>query len=251
MKIRYDGYHFKLLTIHSKSLYKTKLILIFTEEANEERDRILDHFNIALDNPVTILHQEQAKTFFSQKDNGKKLWEFVMASTQMQSIQDQYRDSKIQLDIADERLKEKRRHLEDAKQELNDLIKKENSYEKFRFNGEDKEYNQMIKWGWVGECKKAYENVKNKVAETELEIEKLKNNLEGWKASRDKIASKIDELQGQNDQYNSDAQAKEDEIKGLRAGLQALEDKKMHVMSEIKNITQKQGKLGKIILNYY
>ena len=174
-----------------------------------------------------------------------------MASTQMQSIQDQYRDSKIQLDIADERLKEKRRHLEDAKQELNDLIKKENSYEKFRFNGEDKEYNQMIKWGWVGECKKAYENVKNKVAETELEIEKLKNNLEGWKASRDKIASKIDELQGQNDQYNSDAQAKEDEIKGLRAGLQALEDKKMHVMSEIKNITQKQGKLGKIILNNY
>ena len=240
-----------LLTIHLKSLYKTKLILIFTEEANEERDRILDHFNIALDNPVTILHQEQAKTFFSQKDNGKKLWEFVMASTQMQSIQDQYRDSKIQLDIADERLKEKRRHLEDAKQELNDLIKQENSYEKFRFNGEKKEYNQMIKWGWVGECQKAYENVKKKATVIELEIETLKNNLEGWKASRDKIASKIDALQGQNDQYNSDAQAKEDEIKVLRAGLQKLEDQKMHVMSEIKNITQKQGKLVKIILSHY
>ena len=211
----------------------------------------MDHFNIALDNPVTILHQEQAKTFFSQKDNGKKLWEFVMASTQMQNIQDQYRDSKIQLDIADERLKEKRRHLEDEKQELNDLIKKENSYKKFRFNSEDKEYNQMIKWGWVGECKKAHENVKNKVLGIELEIEKLENNLEGWKASRDKIASNIDALQGQNDQYNSDAQAKEDEIKGLRAGLQKLEDQKMHVMSEIKNITQKQGKLVKIILNHY
>ena len=85
----------------------------------------------------------------------------------------------------------------------------------------------------------------------ELEIETLKNNLEGWKASRDKIASKIDALQGQNDQYNSDAQAKEDEIKVLRAGLQKLEDQKMHVMSEIKDITQKQGKLVKIILNHY
>ena len=204
----------------------------------------MDHFNIALDNPVTILHQEQAKTFFSQKDNGKKLWEFVMASTEMQSIQDQYRDSKIQLDIADERLKQKQRHLEDAKQELNDLIKKENSYEKFRFNGKEKEeeYRQMIKWGWVGECEKAYKNVKNKAAAIELEIQKLENDLQGWKASRNKIASEMDELQDQNDRYNSEAQEKENEIKSLRAELQVFEDQTIRVMSEIKNITQKQGK---------
>ena len=210
----------------------------------------MDHFNIALDNPVTILHQEQAKTFFAQKDNGKKLWEFVMASTEMQSIQDQYRDSKIQLDIADERLKEKRRHLEDAKQELNDLIKKENSYEKFRFNDKEKEYSQMIKWGWVGECEKQYKNVRNKAAEMELEIQKLENDLEGWKASRNKIASKIDELQDQNDRYNSEAQDIEHEIKGRRAELQAFEDQTMRVMSEIKNITQKQGKLANNIITW-
>ena len=210
----------------------------------------MDHFNIALDNPVTILHQEQAKTFFSQKDNGKQLWEFVMASTEMQSIQDQYRDSKIQLDIADERLKEKRRHLEDAKQELNDLIKKENSYEKFRFNDKEKEYSQMIKWGWVGECEKQYKNVRNKAAEMELEIQKLENDLEGWKASRNKIASKIDELQDQNDRYNSEAQDIEHEIKGHRAELQAFEDQTIRVMSEIKNITQKQGKLAINIITW-
>ena len=212
----------------------------------------MDHFNIALDNPVTILHQEQAKTFFSQNDNGKKLWEFVMASTEMQSIQDQYRDSKIQLDIADERLKEKRRHLEDAKQELNDLITKENSYEKFRFNAKEKgeEYRQMIKWGWVGECEKAYENVKNKAAGIELEMQKLENDLKGWKASRNKIASKIDELQDQNDRYNSEAQDIEHEIKGRRAELQAFEGQTIRVMSEIKKVTQKQGKLSNKIITW-
>merc|ERR1712020_225306 len=139
--------------------------------------------------------------------------------------------------IADERLKEKRRHLEDAKQELNDLIKKENSYEKFRFNDKEKEYSQMIKWGWVGECEKEYKNVKNKAAEIELEIQKLENDLEGWKASRNKIASKIDKLQDQNDRYNSEAQDIEHEIKGRRAELQAFEDQTIRVMSEIKNIT--------------
>ena len=175
-----------------------------------------------------------------------------MASTEMQSIQDQYRDSKIQLDIADERLKEKQKHLEDAKQELNDLIKKENSYEKFRFNGKEKEeeYRQMIKWGQVGECEKAYKNVKNKAAAIELEIQKLENDLQGWKASRNKIASEMDELQDQNDRYNSEAQEKENEIKSLRAELQVFEDQTIRVMSEIKNITQKQGKQAKNIITW-
>ena len=69
-------------------------IYLIIEHASIERERILDHYNILLDNPVTILHQEQAKTFFSQKDTEKNLWDFVMASTQMKSIHDEYRDSK-------------------------------------------------------------------------------------------------------------------------------------------------------------
>ena len=93
----------------------------------------MDHYNIALDNPVTILHQEEAKTFFCQKDADKNLWEFLMASTQMKSIQDEYRDSKTQLELASSKLHDKRRHLEEAKRELNELSKKEKSYEKFRF----------------------------------------------------------------------------------------------------------------------
>ena len=72
----------------------TILIYLIIEQASIERERILDHYNIQLDNPVTILHQEQAKIFFSQKDTEKNLWDFVMASTQMKSIHDEYRDSK-------------------------------------------------------------------------------------------------------------------------------------------------------------
>ena len=95
--------------------------LFVLEQAAEERERILDHYNIALENPVTILHQEQAKTFFCQKDAENSLWKFLMASTQMKSIQDEYRDSRTQLELAQAQLHEKRKHLEDAKQELKEL----------------------------------------------------------------------------------------------------------------------------------
>ena len=79
------------------SMFSSEIIIsvyLIIEQASIERERILDHYNILLDNPVTILHQEQAKIFFSQKDTEKNLWEIVMASTQMQSIHDEYRDSK-------------------------------------------------------------------------------------------------------------------------------------------------------------
>merc|ERR1711997_182376 len=117
-------------------------------------------YNIALDNPVTILQQEQAKTFFSQKDTEKNLWEFVMASTQMKSIQEEYRDSKTQLELAKSQIEQKQKHLCEAKQELNDLIKKEKEFEKFQFHNKNKNYNEMIKWGWANDCKKKYESAK-------------------------------------------------------------------------------------------
>ena len=117
----------------------------------------MDHFDIKLDNPVTILHQEEAKTFFSQKDSEKNLYEFVMASTLMQPIQAEYRDSKTQLELANIQLQDKRRHLEDAKQELDELIKNEKSFERFQFRDRSMNYNKMIKWGWANDLKKKYE----------------------------------------------------------------------------------------------
>ena len=201
----------------------------------------MDHYNIALDNPVTILHQEQAKTFFCQKDTEKNLWEFVMASTQMKSIQDEYRDSKTQLELATSQLEEKRKHLLEGRQELIDLTRKEKAFQKFQFNNKNKTYNEMIKWGWANDCKKKYENSKKQREEKSAEAEILRNNLDGWKASLEDLNRRKWDLELKNNKVKDDAREKEDEINKLKNDLIILTEKKQQVESSFKDINTKQG----------
>ena len=201
----------------------------------------MDHYNIALDNPVTILHQEQAKTFFSQKDTEKNLWEFVMSSTQMKSIQDEYRDSKTQLELAHSQLQEKRRHLSESKQELKDLSKKEDAFEKFRLKNKNKDFNEMIKWGWANDLKKKDDDIRRHREKKSAEVERLQNNLEGWKGSFDDLIKKRKHFELTNNQVKDNATLKQDSIQKLKSDLRVLMDKKMQLDSMYKEIITKQG----------
>ena len=216
--------------------------LFVLEQAAEERERILDHYNIALENPVTILHQEQAKTFFCQKDAENSLWKFLMASTQMKSIQDEYRDSRTQLELAQAQLHEKRKHLEDAKQELKELSKKENSYKKFEITNKKQPVNEMIKWGWANDCKKKYETSSKECEEKTSELEKLNNDLEGWKASLEDLHRKKEQFEFKNNQVKDNAKLKYDEIEIIRENFRTLSERKLLAESTLKEINLGQGK---------
>ena len=228
-------------SIHNIRRGDTNAVVCSAKLASEERGRILDHFNIALDNPVTILHQEQAKTFFSQEDTEKNLWEFVMASTQMKSIQDEYRDSKTQLDLAKNQLDEKRKHIDDAKQELTELSKKEDAFKKFQFNSKEKFYKEMIKWGWANDCRGKYELIKKQREEKDRELERLENDLEGWKASLQDMNERKRHLELENEQFNEKARIKLEELEQLKGNRETLLEELIQVESELKAINKKQG----------
>ena len=49
------------------------------------KERILEHFNIELNNPMTILQQEEAKNFFKENDD-KKMYQFFQRGSMLESI---------------------------------------------------------------------------------------------------------------------------------------------------------------------
>ena len=49
------------------------------------KERILEHFNIELSNPLTILQQEEAKNFFKENDE-RKLYQFFQRGSMLESI---------------------------------------------------------------------------------------------------------------------------------------------------------------------
>ena len=62
-------------------------------DATGEAKLVLGHFSIALNNPTTVLQQEQAKAFFANHDPSK-LYQLIMEGTQINSAMKNYQDAK-------------------------------------------------------------------------------------------------------------------------------------------------------------
>jgi chromosome segregation ATPase len=58
----------------------------------EELDRIVSAFNIQVDNPISILNQDTARTFLNSSDPYEK-YKLFMKATQLEQIQRTYMES--------------------------------------------------------------------------------------------------------------------------------------------------------------
>ena len=65
-------------------------------EATDEAERIRSRYHIALNNPTTVLQQEQAKEFFANHDP-VKLYQLIIEGTQVSDALEQY--NKASLDV--------------------------------------------------------------------------------------------------------------------------------------------------------
>ena len=92
--------------IFEKTIYETgqTLLKIKGESGHEARnvqdykDRILEHFNIELNNPMTVLQQEEAKNFFKENDE-KSLYEYFQRGSMLDAIAQTNKKTKTEIDI--------------------------------------------------------------------------------------------------------------------------------------------------------
>ena len=67
------------------------------------KERILEHFNIELNNPMTILQQEEAKNFFKENDD-KKMYQFFQRGSMLESISETNKKTMNQIEQMHESL---------------------------------------------------------------------------------------------------------------------------------------------------
>ena len=81
-------------------------------EAKEECRHILEHFNVELDNPITILQQEEAKVFFKELSE-ETLYNFFERATLLRSMQENYKEAKANIQSLEGDLKRNEKKLAD------------------------------------------------------------------------------------------------------------------------------------------
>ncbi|XP_055569009.1 structural maintenance of chromosomes protein 6 [Falco cherrug] len=145
----------------------------------EELVAILDHFNIQVDNPVSVLTQEMSKHFLQSKNEGDK-YKFFMKATQMEQMKEDYSSIMKTKENACIQIEQGVEHLQELK----------------RLYCEKKERYKNI--GFVNDMRNSLEDLKHKMAwavvsEMEKEIEPIKESIRAEEGNTEKFVQKLEE----------------------------------------------------------
>ncbi|XP_010902931.2 structural maintenance of chromosomes protein 6 [Esox lucius] len=148
----------------------------------EELSAILDHFNIQVDNPVSMLTQEMSKHFLHSKGEGDK-YKFFMKATQLEQMKEDYSYIKLTKGLTEnnvikheeclEQLKKKYLEKEERFKSLSSLDEMHSKLEELK--------NQMA-WALVSEMEKEVKPIKEKLQSEERATVKYDDKVEEWTA---------------------------------------------------------------------
>uniref|UniRef100_A0A6Q2YGH3 Structural maintenance of chromosomes protein 6 n=1 Tax=Esox lucius TaxID=8010 RepID=A0A6Q2YGH3_ESOLU len=146
----------------------------------EELSAILDHFNIQVDNPVSMLTQEMSKHFLHSKGEGDK-YKFFMKATQLEQMKEDYSYIKLTKGLTEnnvikheeclEQLKKKYLEKEERFKSLSSLDEMHSKLEELK--------NQMA-WALVSEMEKEVKPIKEKLQSEERATVKYDDKVEEW-----------------------------------------------------------------------
>ncbi|XP_057199354.1 structural maintenance of chromosomes protein 6 isoform X2 [Triplophysa rosa] len=133
----------------------------------EELTAILDHFNIQVDNPVSILNQEMSKQFLHSKNETDK-YKFFMKATLLEQMKRDYIHIKQTKAVTRDQVERQEECLKDLRQLF--LQKKEryeslSSFDDMRRTLED--LKQKMAWCLVGEMECRVEQLKEQIEQEE------------------------------------------------------------------------------------
>ncbi|NXB00011.1 SMC6 protein, partial [Cnemophilus loriae] len=186
----------------------------------EELIGILDHFNIQVDNPVSVLTQEMSKQFLQTKNEGDK-YKFFMKATQLEQMKEDYsfigktkKNTRVQIEQGEERLEElKQLYLE--KKEIFKSIAFVNDMQ-----NRLKDLKHQMAWAVVSEMEKEIELLKEGVRAEEGNTEFLQK-VEECQVKVNEAEKKYKAIQDKLITVSEEAQALHPQCISLKAEVQA------------------------------
>uniref|UniRef100_A0A8C1YRV0 Structural maintenance of chromosomes protein 6 n=1 Tax=Cyprinus carpio TaxID=7962 RepID=A0A8C1YRV0_CYPCA len=198
----------------------------------EELISILDHFNIQVDNPVSILTQEMSKHFLHSKGEGDK-YKFFMKATQLDQMKEDYSYIMKTKTMTQNTVEKHRETLQELKRKYHE---KEERYKSLASLDEmqkklDELKNQMA-WALVAEVEQEVKSMRERITAEEKSTVKYDQKVEEWEVTEyyleilgqlqdqlEGVTQRMQQLQPQCAELKSRAQARNRDLKAAEAGL--------------------------------
>ncbi|XP_074919764.1 structural maintenance of chromosomes protein 6 isoform X2 [Chelonoidis abingdonii] len=168
----------------------------------DELTAILDHFNIQVDNPVSVLTQEMSKHFLQSKNEGDK-YKFFMKATQLEQMKADYSYIMQTKSRTHEQIEQGVGLLQDLRQHY---VEKEERYKSIAF---------------VSETEKEMKPIKDSIDIEEGRTEKYDQKLKEWQVKVNEAEEKYKAIQDKLEKISEEAQALQPQCVCLKADVQA------------------------------
>ncbi|XP_026063103.1 structural maintenance of chromosomes protein 6-like [Carassius auratus] len=199
----------------------------------EELISILDHFNIQVDNPVSILTQEMSEHFLHSNGEGDK-YKFFMKATQLDQMKEDYSYIMKTKTMTQNTVEKHRETLQELKRKYHE---KEERYKSLTSLDEmqkklDELKNQMA-WALVAEVEQEMKPMRERITAEERSTVKYDQKVEEWEAKVQEsyrilgqlqdqlegVTQRMQQLQPQCAELKSRAQACNTDLKAAEASL--------------------------------
>ncbi|NXI39135.1 SMC6 protein, partial [Galbula dea] len=187
----------------------------------EELVGILDHFNIQVDNPVSVLTQEMSKHFLQSKNEGDK-YKFFMKATQLEQMKEDYASIMKTKKNTCNQIKQGVERLQELKQLY---CEKKERYKNIGFINDMRNHLEDLKhkmaWAVVGEMEREIRPIKELIRAEEENAEKFVQKLEECQVKVKEAEEKYKAIQEKLLTVREEAQGLHPQCISLKADVQA------------------------------
>uniref|UniRef100_A0A8I3NQ06 Structural maintenance of chromosomes protein 6 n=3 Tax=Canis lupus familiaris TaxID=9615 RepID=A0A8I3NQ06_CANLF len=187
----------------------------------EELIAILDHFNIQVDNPVSVLTQEMSKQFLQSKNEGDK-YKFFMKATQLEQMKEDYsyimetkERTKEQINQGEERLTELKRQ----------CLEKEERFQSIAGLSTMKTNLEYLKhemaWAVVNEIEKQLNAIRDNIKIGEDRAARLDRKMEEQQVRLNEAEKKYKDIQDKLEKISQETNARAPECMALKTDVTA------------------------------
>ncbi|XP_032285924.1 structural maintenance of chromosomes protein 6 isoform X4 [Phoca vitulina] len=187
----------------------------------EELIAILDHFNIQVDNPVSVLTQEMSKQFLQSKNEGDK-YKFFMKATQLEQMKEDYsyimetkERTKEQINQGEERLTELKRQ----------CLEKEERFQSIAGLSTMKTNLEYLKhemaWAVVNEIEKQLNAIRDNIKIGEDRAARLDRKMEEQQVRLNEAEKKYKDIQDKLEKISQETDARAPECMALKTDVTA------------------------------
>uniref|UniRef100_A0A2D4N836 Structural maintenance of chromosomes protein 6 n=1 Tax=Micrurus spixii TaxID=129469 RepID=A0A2D4N836_9SAUR len=182
---------------------------VLISSKKEELTAILDHFNIQVDNPVSVLTQEMSKQFLQSKNEGDK-YKFFMKATQLEQMKDDYSYIMETKQRTFDQVEQGGEFLEELRKQY---LEKEERYRSIaalsEMQNELQELQHQIAWAMVRDTEKEIKTIRVEVTAQEAKTDKITERVKEWQNKVDTVELKQRTMQDELEKITEEAQTLE------------------------------------------